>query len=532
MIRATTSKTSRICVIAAVLVIVLVAGLYGHRLWFDRQQKFHDVTIELGNPFPELESFLTEYASSSKAKLLTDISKVDLTRVGKQTLKFCYGRTQHTAILTIQDTTAPDAVLQEVTADLDAVLDPWDFIKEIIDYADVTAEFVQEIEPPESYGEETVQIRLTDASGNSTILQSKVFFYWLRHHCTLEFGEVLTKAHLLVNAERDGDLVSQEEIDAINASGVGTYTISSVCGDLQRSCAISIQDTVAPVLKLKDISFYLGNTAKLADFVEAATDLSGDVDLKLVTNLDCTVAGTQKVIIEARDIYGNVTRGEAVLTIKADANPPKFSNMSEITVDKNQKPNYTAGVSAYDTEHGAVSYTYDASGVNLSKPGTYYVTYTAKDKAGNVATYRRKVTVKHTSADTEQLVQSIAAGLANDPEKIRDYVRKTIGYSSDWGGDDPIWYGFNTKKGNCYVHALCLQALLTEKGYNTQLIWVTDKSHYWLIIELDHKWYHIDATPSDMHGKYSLMNDAQRYETLVRNGRQRDWDRSAWPACG
>ena len=103
--------------------------------------------------------------------------------------------------------------------------------------------------------------------------------------------------------------------------------------------------------------------------------------------------------------------------------------------------------------------------------------------------------------------------------------------SHDWGDDDPIWYGFNNRRGNCYVHAHCLKALLDYKGYNTQFIWVTDKSHYWLIIELNGGWKHIDATPGVYHSRYSLMNDTQRYETLVYYGKNRDWDRSAWPAC-
>ena len=56
-----------------------------------------------------------------------------------------------------------------------------------------------------------------------------------------------------------------------------------------------------------------------------------------------------------------------------------------------------------------------------------------------------------------------------------------------------------------------------------------------MLIKLDGRWWHIDATPGPVHSKYSLMNDAQRYETLVRDidGEevQRDWDRSKWPAC-
>jgi transglutaminase-like putative cysteine protease len=155
------------------------------------------------------------------------------------------------------------------------------------------------------------------------------------------------------------------------------------------------------------------------------------------------------------------------------------------------------------------------------------VTYSAVDKSGNKATARRKVVVQHDKEDTKALVRDIAAGLSNDPEAIRDYVRKTIKYSSDWGGDDPVWYGFKNKKGNCYVHALCLQELLEAKGWATKLIWVTDKSHYWNLVKIGGVWKHIDATPGTRHTKYSLMNDEQRLETLSG----RTWDTSKWPAC-
>ena len=146
---------------------------------------------------------------------------------------------------------------------------------------------------------------------------------------------------------------------------------------------------------------------------------------------------------------------------------------------------------------------------------------------GNVATLRRKISINHDETDTQALVDSIAASLPNDPEKIRDYVRNYVGYNSNWGGEDPVWYGFTQWTGNCYVHALCLQEILDVKGYETQLIWVTDKSHYWLIINLDGVWRHIDATPGRVHSRYSLMTDEQRVATLSG----RNWDHSQWPAC-
>ena len=74
---------------------------------------------------------------------------------------------------------------------------------------------------------------------------------------------------------------------------------------------------------------------------------------------------------------------------------------------------------------------------------------------------------------------------------------------------------------------MCLQALLKEKGYATQLIWVTDKSHYWNLVKIGGVWRHMDATPDSNHRKISIMTDEQRLSTL----KGRDWDHSAWPAA-
>jgi hypothetical protein len=409
-----------------------------------------------------------------------------------------------------------------------------------------------------------------------------------------------------MNPEKDGDLLDQAALDALTTAAVGTYPITVTTVDGQTdTCQITVVDTVKPELKVKNPTVYEGESVSLDDFVESASDLAGPVTTKLQQTPDTGKAGTYTVTVEASDINGNVTTAEATLQVVKDTDPPvfsglkklstdkdkkpsytsgvtatdakdgkvafeyddsnvnlskpgtytvtytatdkagnkatqqrkvevladtqapKFSGLKEITAEKHQKPDYTAGVSAKDNWDGTVEFTYDDSKVDLTKAGTYYVTYSAVDKAGNKATSRRKVVINHDQEDTKALVKEVAAGLGSDPEAIRDYVRLSIRYSSDWGKPDPVWFGFKNRKGNCYVHALCLQELLEAKGYQTKLIWVTDKSHYWNLIKINGVWKHIDATPGTRHTKYSLMNDEQRLETL----QGRKWDTSQWPAC-
>ena len=190
-------------------------------------------------------------------------------------------------------------------------------------------------------------------------------------------------------------------------------------------------------------------------------------------------------------------------------------------------PDYLAGVTAWDHHDGYVEMTVDDSQVRLSTLVSYTAIYRATDAAGNTATSQRTVEVVGNDQDPTELVKKTAAGLSDDPEEIRDFVRQEIAYSHEWGEGDPVVYGLTRMRGNCYVHALCLEALFNEKGIENQLIWTTNKSHYWLLVKVGDVWRHIDPTPSNVHNRYSLMTDAQRLSTL--DGRA--WDQNAWPAC-
>ncbi len=517
-------RAGGIVLIVALVCVLLCGGAGGYYAWWLYEQpKFHGAEIELGEALPDVGEFLTEYANPEKVTLLTE--DVDLTLVGDQNLTFAHGKKEETVTLTIRDTTPPKATFRDVSATVDQKLTVEDFVVEATDLAGVTVEFAQPLTRPDSYGDVRVEILVTDANGNVTKGECMVYYVWMIKEFTMELGETLEKADLLLDPDNDEKLLDQADLDRINSSPVGSYTIISKDGSSECECVVTVKDTVAPELKLKKVSIRKDKSTNKDAFIESATDLSGEVTTRLVTKLDVSKVGTQEVVIEAEDVNGNVTTGKTTLKVVGDTSAPDFSGMSTITTQKNKTPDYEKGVSAYDNWDGKVDFTYNDSKVDLTKAGTYYVTYTAKDKAGNVETYRRKVEVEHDAADTAALVSSVASKLGSNAESIRDYVRNSISYSQSWGGSDPVWHGFKVKSGNCYVHAMCLQALLREKGFSTRLIWSVDKTHYWNMVYLNGKWWHIDATPSRMHKIYSLMNDQQRYETLSG----RDWDREAWP---
>ena len=519
-----------LCLVLSVLLVAALAGL-GWVIYLDQMiPAFQNVTIELGENLPPISSFLTERGDPALATMVTPVSSVDLTHTGVQQITFCQNGKEETVTLTIEDTTAPVAVPRnDMVLPLGMLPEAGDLLESVTDRSAVTVSFAADVAAPTDYGTAQLDVVVTDAAGNAATVSCPVRYVWLRETVTLELGTALQVSDLLMR-EEDADVFTDwETIDAINSAGLGSYTVSSTQGTETCQCIVTVQDTTAPLLEVKSVIIDLDSTVTAEDFVVSAWDLSGDVTLELVTPLDLELVGVQTVVIQVRDASGNVATAETTLEIQTDITPPVFQGLDEMRVEIGSQPNYSARVVAVDNRDGYVDFTYDASLEDTSKSGGYYVIYTATDKAGNTTTARRWVIVDHDEEDVAELVAKYADQLPDDPVEISEWLQKNLWYASDWGNGDPVWFGFTKWKGNCYVHAYCLQAILEHKGYETQIIWTTDQSHFWVILEVEEGvWRHLDSTPGEIHTKYGLMNDYQRLDALSGD---RDWDRSAWPSC-
>ena len=522
---------------ALAAVLVLAAAGISCLQFYRSRPKFQDLTVELGTESVTKSQFFTKYAWPSRTAFVTDVSEIDLNTAGQTELVLRQGKIPETVTLTVQDTCPPTGRFQDhMVRTPDYVPAAEDFITDLFDLAETKVYFDPEPAPRTDYDDVSFTVVAEDASGNTIRQECSLSYEWLKKSWVHELGTDLKADDLLLVPGAGTELLNQGYLDRFRTFPVGDYPIFSTSGGKICTCTVHIEDHAGPALELQDVSINRGETADLEDFVVSAEDASGDVELRLVTEPDFDTPEPQTITIEAKDINGNITSADATLYIRRDSTPPVIHGLSTIYLENGQKPaDYLDGVYAEDATDGRCTVTYHDDN-SYSQPGVYYISYSARDKSGNLASESRQVVVTHNEEDTASMVADIAADLSNDPEEIRDYVRENIWYSQDWGGDDPIWYGFTCRDGNCYVHARCLKALYDAKGIPSQLIWVTgpegfEESHYWLQVLINGQWKHIDPTPSDVHEKYSLMNDEQRYETLAYSDVHRDWDRSRWPAC-
>lgn len=520
-------RKKNVIIIILICLIILIIAVISFFVYKMLSRKFKDVTLELGIEELKVQDFVTDESFAKDAKFLTDISTIDLKQVGTYEIELQYKDEKQKVKLTISDTTAPTVEFQDLEKYIDYQINPEDFIKSKSDLSEMTVSLASPVQISD-YGTYDVTVNVKDKYDNLTSKTCKLDITWVKENYVLEYGTTLTKDMLLYNPEKDSNTISDEDMNTINSSVPGEYDIKSSLDGKEKNIHIIIQDTTPPTLELKEVTIYDDESVDTKDpFIVSAEDASGEVTTTLKTQIDNSIVGTQDVVIEAVDKYGNKTEQTTKLNRIKDTEGPVFSGVSNLSVSKNASIDYYSGVTARDAKEGKKDFTVNSSSVDTSKAGTYYAVYTSSDSKGNTTTYKRKVTVKHDSTDVASLVKEISAQCGNGVEEIRDFVRKKITYGHSYGDGDPVWYGFTNWTGNCYVHALCFQALLRDKGYETQLIWTTDKSHYWNIVKINGSWKHMDSTPDRNHRKISIMNDEQRLSTLSG----RTWDRSAWPTA-
>lgn len=210
----------------------------------------------------------------------------------------------------------------------------------------------------------------------------------------------------------------------------------------------------------------------------------------------------------------DVTQGRAV------------SYKSHIRVTDNLDPNPTIQV--------------DNSSVDLTTPGTYSVTYTVTDWAGNVATSTVTLTVWPANPDaTEENVMKMANqvldGIIDDgmtdlrkAYMIYRWMRLNMGYTgssdkTDWliGAYD----GLKNMRGDCYNFYAVAKALLTAAGIeNVDVVKTRTEDganrHYWLLVNTGDGWYHFDATPFVFeNANFFMLTDGEIFA----------WDETYYP---
>lgn len=140
----------------------------------------------------------------------------------------------------------------------------------------------------------------------------------------------------------------------------------------------------------------------------------------------------------------------------------------------------------------------------------------------------------------EQTLENIIAPMhgLSDIEKLQaahDFIVLSAEYSKETEGSQYSPYTLLTEnKGVCQAYALVLYRMLEMLGFEVQYVpgKVGEQLHAWVLVKLDHAWYHIDVTWDDplpdrkgeVRYQYFLVSDRQLAQDHT-------WDYASFPAA-
>ncbi|MGH1486824.1 MAG: immunoglobulin-like domain-containing protein, partial [Cellvibrionaceae bacterium] len=223
---------------------------------------------------------------------------------------------------------------------------------------------------------------------------------------TLVLGSNYNDAGATATDDRDGS-VAVSSTGVVNTSAQGTYTITYSASDAAGNSSTATRtvivtlpaDTTPPAITLNgasSVSVTEGN-AYLEPGATAIDARDGSVAVNISGNVNTNVVGTYSVTYTAADAAGNTATTTRTVNVVAevvpDTIPPVITLNGSASITLTQGDSYTdAGATANDNEDGAVAVS--SSGVvNTSTAGTYTITYTASDAAGNTSTAIRTIIV-------------------------------------------------------------------------------------------------------------------------------------------
>ena len=238
-----------------------------------------------------------------------------------------------------------------------------------------------------------------------------------------------------------------------------------------------------------------------------------------------------------------------------ESDPPVIYGVMPIVVYEGHSVAYKQGIYIKDDNDDNPTLEIENDDVDLSTPGTYIVTYVARDRNGNVTREATTLTVlegKNVVSDDEiyALADSILDYIITEDEytdelkclKIYEYLH-AINYvdevhSEDWMQN--AYWMLTLREGDCFCYYSAARLLLSRLGYDVMEVRNNNNYvHFWCLVSLDDgdTWWHFDPTCWSWgeDGILCLVSDDYLSE-FTRRHRTGDgrlihaWDRTNYPA--
>ena len=523
--------------LAGGICLLLIAGVSSFLL-YENGKVYSECYVEAGVEVTA-QDFLR--SPDGKAYFTGDSDAIDITIPGEYHMKIQTGYFAHKSTLYITDTIAPQGEPVRVNLEMGEECSADAFVTDITDATQVAVTYAQEpdFEQP---GRQSVQIALTDAGGNKTTVESELYISQVVSELTVEAGSAPPKLEDFVIEGENAEFLTN--IHAYSYTVPGERKVMLKVDGVKYEVDMHIVDTTPPEVEVRNIQGFTLLPRTIDDFIVSIHDVT-PVTYTFVEEPDVTSAGEQSVDIRVADSSGNETIATAQLVLEDDVEAPVINGVTDLTVFIGASVSYKKNVTVTDNCPDGLTLTVDNSAVNLSAEGTYPITYTAKDYAGNETAVAANITVRPRVYD-ENEVYAMADGvlariirpemsLLEKLEAIHLYVRTHIrytGHSEKGNWVRGAYEGFVDGQGDCYIYFAMSKALMIRAGIANMDIEKIPAAtrHYWNLVNTGEGWYHFDATPRSVDNPHIVLwTDEQLMAYSTTHNNSHNYDHSLYP---
>lgn len=365
---------------------------------------------------------------------------------------------------------------------------------------------------------------------------------------TINAGETPTPEMFLMDAEQYGNVsFFKTDISALDLRIAGTHSIQIKIGEAVYSATLVVEDKIPPTGEAVPAVTELNILPEPAKLVTNLQDVS-DVTVSYATPPDVSKGGETIASVLLTDGSGNTTVIEVPVTVISDEVPPVIEGAVDLEFFVGDPIAYKAGITVTDDQTAKPKLTVDNSQVDTKKAGTYPVTYTATDDAGNTASVTVQLTLVDKPAsyvepeEVNKLAREVLEEITTEDMTpmqvafaIYRWTSTHISYTGD--SDKSSWTGaayqaFTKRSGDCYNYFAAAKALYEVAGIENVDVVKSDtshSSHYWSLINLGDGWYHVDCTPRRNPGKFFMNTDAELEAYSVKNKNSHIFESDLYP---
>ena len=424
-------------------------------------------------------------------------------------------------------------------------LPPADFVDIDANSSGIKAKFAEPFPDFNKPGRKPVLIDLQDGGGDTKRLKAFLSVYEGSSSIKREIGrdaKALSAGDFLAVDYPNTKLLTNTGYFDFTKLGRGFAAVA--LNDDVRYCAVRLVDTTPPVAKAKTVLKYVGDSAVAGEFVTDVYDPSGARCEFADAPPDMSVAGEYKVRIMLTDDHGNYAFVDSALVIKQYVSPPVFEYIPNRYFQIGQQADLLSQVKIGDKYDQSAVIQFDASRVNLTKPGRYPITYTATDRDGGKAIVTAYVVMTETSIEkvfslADRVLASIIKENMTQREKtwaVYDWVTTHMYYIGVADKIDPIQSAYEalTKaRGACYAYYSVSEILLTRLGIKNVCVERLPNfatMHYWCLVDIGDGWYHFDPSPYRTSGfdEGFMIDDATALALTTGGKRNLYYNRSLY----